>query len=68
MQVNIAAVNGVLTTAANRLIKPISRSSLIKGILSSSSHSVINPLICQALFIDWLFFDQKFIYLYEPGL
>lgn len=68
MLVNIAAVNGVVAAGSNRVIKPISRSSLIKGILSSSSHSVINPLICQALYIDWLFFDQKFLYLYEPGL
>ena len=49
-------------------VKPVQRYSLIKGILSTTSHSVIYPLVCQALFIDWLFFDKKYVHLYEPGI
>lgn len=45
----------------------VQRHTLLKGILSSVSHQVIQPLVWQALFLDWLYFDPKLLPLYEPG-
>lgn len=45
----------------------VQRHTLLKGILSSVSHQVIQPLVWQALYLDWLYFDPKLLPLYEPG-
>lgn len=48
--------------------KPVQRFTLLKGILSTCSHQVIYPLVCQAIYIDWLFYDERLLHLYEPGM
>ncbi|CDW80378.1 UNKNOWN [Stylonychia lemnae] len=41
---------------------------LIAGIINSQKHEILTCNTLQALFIDWLFFDESQISLYEPGL